>query len=230
METFTASKHDRHSTDLAMMNGARLVTASETEESRAFAEAKIKQMTGCDPITARFMHKDNFTFRPQFKITIVGNHAPRLANPDDAMRRRFNILGFNIKPDRPDLLLEKKLEAGHGRILGWAIAGCLDWQQNGLVRPALVAEATADYFAGEDLLGQWIADNCTLRPVAFEIPGRLYSDWQKYAEGNGEPPGTAIAFGKKLKKRGIENKSSNGIRAYRGIELRQQPNGGDYGR
>lgn len=37
METFTASKNDRHPTDLAMLNGARLVSASETEEGRAWA-------------------------------------------------------------------------------------------------------------------------------------------------------------------------------------------------
>ncbi len=46
METFTASAGDKHSTDLAMLCGARLVTASETEEGRAWAEARIKQLTG----------------------------------------------------------------------------------------------------------------------------------------------------------------------------------------
>lgn len=220
METFTASKYERHSTELAMLRGARLVTASETEEGRRWAEARIKQMTGGDPITARFMRQDNFTFQPQFKLTIVGNHAPRLTNPDDAMRRRFNILGFNVKPATPDLLLEKKLQAEHGRILQWAIDGCLDWQANGLVRPAVVTAATADYFEGEDLLGQWLAERCNLGAGKFEIPARLYRDWQQYAEASGEHPGTAIAFGKKLKKLNIENKSSNGLRAYRGVELR----------
>jgi P4 family phage/plasmid primase-like protien len=207
-----------------MLRGARLVTASETEEGRAWAEARIKQLTGGDPITARFMNKDFFTFRPQFKLTMVGNHAPRLKNPDDAMRRRFNILGFNVKPEKPDLELERKLEAEHGRILTWAIEGCLDWQRSGLVRPATVAEATADYFAGEDLLGQWISERCILRAGAFENPARLYRDWTVYAEENGENPGTNIAFGKKLKPLGILNKASNGMRAYRGIELR--PTGG----
>ena len=35
MQTFTAAKGERHSTDLAMLRGARLVTASETEKGRA---------------------------------------------------------------------------------------------------------------------------------------------------------------------------------------------------
>jgi len=227
MDTFTSSKLDRHPTELAMLRGARLVTASETEEGRTWAEARIKSMTGGDPITAHFMRQDNFTFRPQFKLTIVGNHAPRLTNPDDAMRRRFNILGFNIKPAVPDLQLEKKLEAEHGRILTWAIAGALDWQANGLVRPAVVTSATADYFAGEDLVGQWLSERCDVQSGKREFPARLYGDWQKYAGENGEDPGTAIGFGKKLKKKGFESKASNGMRWWFGLELRAPVGGYD---
>lgn len=226
METFTASKFDRHSTELAMLRGARLVTASETEEGRAWAEARIKQMTGGDPITARFMRQDNSTFRPHFKLTIVGNHAPRLTNPDDAMRRRFNILGFNVRPAAPDLQLERKLGAEHGRILAWAIAGCQEWQASGLARPAAVTSATTEYFAGEDLIGQWLAEKCIVRPGAFELPAKLYRDWQQYADANGEAPGTANAFGKKMAKRGLAARVSNGIRAHKGIEL--LPSDGGY--
>ena len=80
MDTFVASTNDRHPTDLAMLRGARLVTASETEQNRAWSEIPIKQMTGGDPISARFMRQDFFTYTPQFKITIVGNNKPVLRN------------------------------------------------------------------------------------------------------------------------------------------------------
>jgi putative DNA primase/helicase len=92
MEVFIASHVDRHTTDLAMLRGARMVTASETESDRAWAEARLKRMTGGDPITARFMRQDNFTFDPQFKLTIIGNHKPTLRTVDDAIRRRLNIV------------------------------------------------------------------------------------------------------------------------------------------
>ena len=84
METFTASNSDKHPTDLAMLHGARLVTASETEAGKAWAEARIKQMTGGDPITARFMRQNFFTYLPQFKLTIIGNHKLALNNVDEA--------------------------------------------------------------------------------------------------------------------------------------------------
>ncbi|WP_050009035.1 phage/plasmid primase, P4 family, partial [Komagataeibacter europaeus] len=98
MDTFTASNSDKHPTELAMLCSARLVTSNETEEGRAWAEARIKQLTGGDPISARFMRQDFFTFTPQFKLTITGNHKPVLQNVDDAARRRFNIVPFMFKP------------------------------------------------------------------------------------------------------------------------------------
>ena len=88
METFTASNTDRHPTELAALRGARLVTATETEEGRRWAESRIKQLTGGDPIAARFMRQDLFEFVPQFKLVIAGNHKPQLRNVDEAMRRR----------------------------------------------------------------------------------------------------------------------------------------------
>jgi putative DNA primase/helicase len=110
MDAFIASHGERHSTDLAMLRSARLVTASETEKGRAWAEAQIKQLTGGDLIAARFMRQDNFTFRPQFKMTIVGNHRPSLRTVDDAARRRFNLVPFTYKPAAPDQELERKLK------------------------------------------------------------------------------------------------------------------------
>lgn len=111
MDTFTASHGDKHPTDLAMLRGARLVTASETEEGRPWAESRIKQLTGGDKIAARFMRQDFFEFVPQFKLTIVGNHKPVLHNVDEAARRRFNIVPFMLKPNAIKILKEIAVES-----------------------------------------------------------------------------------------------------------------------
>jgi putative DNA primase/helicase len=160
MDTFISSHGDKHPTDLAMLRGARLVTASETEEGRQWAEARIKQLTGGDPITARFMRQDFFTFAPAFKLTIIGNHQPSLRNVDEAAMRRFNIVPFTVKPAQPDTTLEQKLKAEWPGILRWMIDGCLDWQENGLLRPNSVTKATADYFGEQYLFKQWLDEEC----------------------------------------------------------------------
>ena len=168
MDTFVEAKGERHPTELAFLHGPRLVVASETQRGRAWNEARIKQLTGGDDITARFMNKDFFTFTPRFKLTIIGNHQPKLGVVDDAIRRRFNIVPFTIKPKAVDKDLEAKLVIYEGpQILRWMIDGALDWQANGLVRPQRVIEATQQYFAGQDEIGRWIDEHCVADPDAL---------------------------------------------------------------
>ena len=81
MDVLTASKYDRHSTEIAQLAGARLVTASETDEGRSWDEAKVKTLTGSDRISARFMRENLFEFQPAFKLMLSGNslaESPRL--------------------------------------------------------------------------------------------------------------------------------------------------------
>jgi putative DNA primase/helicase len=199
MDTFIASATDKHPTDLAMLQGARMVSASETEEGRGWAESRIKQMTGGDPIRARFMRQDFFEYRPQFKLVIVGNHKPVLRNVDDAARRRFNIIPFVHKPEAPDKRLETKLMAERPAILAWAIEGAIDWQQNGLVRPAVVADATAEYFTEQDIVRQWAAECCETggRNIS-DTTANLFTNWSAYAQANGEKPGSTKWFSQVL--------------------------------
>ncbi len=227
METFTASQGDRHPTDLAMLRGARMVCASETEEGRAWAETRIKQLTGGDVITARFMRQDFFEFRPQFKLTIVGNHKPVLRNVDEAARRRFNIVPFCRKPERPDRALEAKLAAESPAVLRWMIDGCIDWQMNGLIRPKVVAEATADYFTEQDSVRQWIDERCETggRNVS-DTMAALFKSWSDYAIASGEKPGTTKWLAQTLLRHGCEQVKNtpgqHGKRGFLGVRVKNE--------
>jgi putative DNA primase/helicase len=220
METFTASRNDKHPTDLAMLHGARLVTASETEESREFAAARVKQMTGGDPITARFMRQNFFTFNPEFKLMIAGNHAPRFRSIDPAMRRRFLLVPFLNTPAEPDKDLETKLRAEYPRILAWAIEGTAKWLREGLPRPSAIAVATEEYFKDQDIFGQWIDEYCELDAVARGRPTELFSSWSRYAQSVGVEPGTAGGMSERLKQRGFDPGKSGSNRFYRGLKVK----------
>ncbi|MHB0706010.1 phage/plasmid primase, P4 family [Roseomonas mucosa] len=205
MDTFTASKYSQHPTDLALLRGARLVTASETEEGHAWAESRIKQMTGGDPITARFMRQDFFTYQPEFKLTILGNHKPVLRNVDAAMKRRFNMVNFFFKPGAADGTLKEKLKAEWPEILSWMIAGCLDWQANGLVRPQVVLDATAEYFETQDTFQQWLDERCEVGRAFSAASSDLWDSWEAFAEGRGEKVGGKTkSFPDALRGRGFE--------------------------
>jgi putative DNA primase/helicase len=189
METFMSSPTDRHPTDLAGLRGARLVVASETEAGRALAEARLKALTGGDRISARFMRGDFFEFAPQFKLVMVGNHRSEIKHPDEAMRRRLHLLPLTYRPPEPDRGLLDRLRAELPGILAWAIAGCLVWQRERLGMPAAVAEASAEYFAEQDTLAQWVADRTEQDPAAVTPAAALFRDWGSWAAECGQPPG-----------------------------------------
>jgi putative DNA primase/helicase len=230
METFTASKNDRHPTEIAKLCGARLVTASETEQGRAWAETRIKQLTGGDKISAHFMRQDDFEFTPQFKLMIIGNNKPALQNVDDAARRRFNMVPFIIQPATPDRELEQKLMTEAAGILQWMIDGCIDWQKNGLVRPDSVKAATEAYFSEQDLMGQWLEDCCdvnrTGNPLIWDKSAELFESWSEYARKAGEEPGNKKSFGQMMARRGFEQYRESTARGYKFVRVRPEPLGG----
>jgi putative DNA primase/helicase len=224
METFVASSTDKHPTDLAMLRAARLVTASETEDGRAWAESRIKQITGGDKISARFMRQDFFEYTPQFKLLLIGNHQPALRNVDDATRRRFNIVPFIQKPQAPDRDLETKLRTEWPGILRWMIEGCLLWQRNGLVRPQVVLDATDEYFTEQDSIRQWIEERCEAgKATLSDTSSNLFKSWTAWAIANGERSGSSKWFGSALKRLGFKSCKISGARGYRGIEAKPEP-------
>lgn len=229
MEVFSASKGDRHPQELARLKGARMVCANETEEGKAWAEVRIKQLTGGDTITARFMRQNDFEFRPEFKLVVIGNHKPALHNVDAAARRRFNVVPFVHKPANPDRELEAKLREEWPGILAWMIAGCLNWQAHGLQRPDVVANATAEYFEDQDTFGQWLTEECETGREFAAANACLLDSWTWFAGARGE---TALArtkgFPDALRARGFKSiKDTMGIRGrgFQGLRLRQPQEG-----
>lgn len=221
MDTFTERGGGQHLAFLAMLAGARMVTAAETEEGHAWAETRIKEMTGGTPITANLMRQNPFTFTPQFKLTITGNHKPVLRNVDEAARRRFNIVPFLHKPSSPDRHLEDKLRQEWPAILRWMIDGTRAWCTDGLPRPRIVAAATDEYFAAQDAFGRWVDERCVLAPHRSERPGVLLKSYNDWAESNGEVPANRPRFrGWAEKQPGLRYKTTKGCDYLSGIGLR----------
>jgi len=223
METFVESNGDRHPTELAHLRGARLVVAQETERGRRWAENKVKALTGGDPITARYMRQDFFTFQPQFKLVIAGKHKPALTSVDEAIRRRIHLVPFTVTipaSDR-DPMLQDKLKAEWGGILQWAVKGCLEWQRLGLAPPAAVRDATNEYLADEDSFMRWVEECCVTSKIQWSIGDQLWKSWRAWAERSNEKPGTRKGFAEAMKAGGFEPAKSQMIRGYNGIALRR---------
>jgi putative DNA primase/helicase len=221
IETFTASAVDRHPTELACLQGRRLVTAIETEEGRRWAESRIKALTGGDKIAARFMRGDFFEFTPAFKLVIAGNHKPGLRSVDEAIRRRFHLIPFTVTiPEaHRDPELGEKLRQEWPGILDWMIAGALAWQVQGLCPPEAVTAATRLYLEAEDSLSAWIDECCKLDPNGWTTISVLFASWRAWADQAGEQQGTRKRFIQNLETRGFSYERKKYGRGIAGIRI-----------
>jgi putative DNA primase/helicase len=230
-EMLVASGHDRHPTEIARLRGVRLAVGSEIERGRAWAEAKIKALTGGDRLQGRFMRQDFFEFDPQYKLMIMGNHKPSLRGIDEAIRRRVHFVPFTVTiPEAErDLKLKDKLKAEWPAILRWAIDGCLEWQRLGLAPPPAVTAATSDYFSEEDTLGQWLEVRCRRKARATALVQDLYEDWTQWCAETGEERGSQKAFSQAVAAKGYERAQQPRTRKamFSGLEL--LPGSPDFG-
>ncbi|MCK6522744.1 phage/plasmid primase, P4 family [Myxococcota bacterium] len=208
--------------DLARLAGARLVSASEPERGRPLAESLVKQLTGEDPVTARFLFGEFFEFVPNFKLWLCVNRLPQIHSDDDALWRRLRVVPFdNVVPEheRDPKLLAQLLDELPG-ILAWAVRGCLGWQREGLGQPPAVAEATRAWREGADSVRAFVGEVCELRDEGRVDASALYEAYLRWCEGSAETPLGASAFGVRLSALGFTRvKGAQGRRRWAGLVL-----------
>lgn len=211
--------------NLATIAGARLITASESEENQKLAESLLKDITGGEKQEARWLYHDPFEFRPTAKIWLATNHRPQIRGSDHAIWRRVRLIPFTITipEEQQDRTLPQKLREELPGILAWAVRGCLRWQQDGLPTPAAVRAATKAYREESDIIGPFIAERCVLDATVTALSGDLYRAYVNWCEENRERPLTQRTFGARLSERGLDSrKTTGGKRGWAGIGLLDQ--------
>lgn len=207
--------------DIAMLKGARLCVINEPEFGVRISESKIKQLTSKDSISARFLGKEFFRFKPTHHTIIQTNPKPNI-RLDGGIERRLVLVPFNFKVDKPDLTLDVKLRAESSGILNWLLDGCERWQKEGLVKPQEVIEAIEDYKAEMEPLQDFF-DNYTIKDSTAITPHIiLFTIYKLWCEINEIIPKGAKGFTQLILSKGFKSKLAydrNGIRcrAYYGI-------------
>lgn len=167
--------------DIAKIVGKRFVTSSESGETRRLNEARVKALTGRDPITARFLHREFFTFQPVAKFWLATNHKPTVRDTSVGFWRRIHLIPFTQSfAERPDLTLKDRLRAEAAGILARAVRGCLAWQREGLNPPAVVRQATDRYRTESEPLEQFFDACCVRKPGASATFGELFQAYIRY--------------------------------------------------
>jgi len=187
-----ATKGERHPTEIASLFGRRMVTAHESGEADSLNEDLIKQATGSDRLTARFMRQDFFSFLPTHKLQLLTNHKPLVRGQDTGMWRRillvpyavrFGTAGEVARGERErlkDVDLPQKLLVERPGILSWIVAGARQWHERGLNAPDIVRAAGAEYRSEQDRVGQFAAEHLVRNPEGVEPLTGAYSVYDRY--------------------------------------------------
>jgi putative DNA primase/helicase len=221
-ETFMKKSGDQITNDIARLRGTRFVTTTEAEHGRRLSEPLIKQITGNDRMTARFLYGEFFNFDPTFKIWMATNHKPVIKGTDHGIWRRIKLIPFTtrIEEDKQDKHLEKKLMLESSGILNWLIEGARRWCTEGLKTPNIILSATAEYRAEMDVIGNFIKERC-IQSDSVNIKAReLFKCYQDWCDENNEHAVSERFFGLRLKELGFEQHRSNDGRYWHGIHLR----------
>jgi len=216
IESLTGSEQRKGSDatpDLVRIPGARMVRASEPEQGTKMKEALIKALTGGEPILIRRMAQEFVEVKPEFKLTISGNHKPEIRGGDDGIWRRVMLVPFEekITDEEVDKLLPEKLRAERSGILNWLLEGALEWFERGLEPPGVVLEAIQDYREQSDPLRTFFRDECEITGSAedFTAAKDLVEAFQLYLEEAGNEP-----WGKRA--------TSNQIRSRAGMQKHEK--------
>lgn len=216
-------QHETAGEEIAVLEGARLVSTIEVDDGKRLAESLVKQLTGGDRVRVRRLYSNSFEFEPTFKLVMVCNHKPRITGTDSGIWRRIKLIPFNVQiPEhKQDPDLADKLREELPGILNWCIEGCLKWQEEGLRPPEEVDAATTSYRVESDAIGAFL-DECV---ITGNIQARtqandLYECYKNWTEAAGEYPLSMRRFNDRLRERGYQCMASTSNRKYwQGIGL-----------
>jgi putative DNA primase/helicase len=214
------------------------VIAQETSDGNRLNENQIKDLTGGDIITGKFLYGDTFQFKPGFTLIMYGNHKPMITGNDDGIKRRVVLIPWErqFKEGDPDRIsgevLKTRLRAEFSGILNWALIGLQRLRMNGWkfsISPS-VEKATNEYFEENDRIGNFILD--CLEYSHLEMDNRnspeIYKAYQKYCIEEGMRPLSKPKFRNILVTKMIEGKKiipffEKGVfRGYQGLRINNE--------
>ena len=207
-ETFATKRFDdasRPSSDVARLAGRRLVVTSEPPKAMLFNVARLKQLTGRDLITARFLHENEFSFYPEFTLVMTANNAPRVNDMTLFESERVYVIPFDnhLERARQDPQLKDRLcePANLSGILNWCIDGLRRYREEGLVPPRAVLEATNRYRAESDKYAAFIGECLEACESSYVTGKDAYTAYQTWCSDSGYQAEGKQAFYRELRDR-----------------------------
>ncbi|MFZ6767784.1 DNA primase family protein [Undibacterium sp. Di26W] len=196
-----SSKNEKHPTEIASLMGKRMITVHETNEGGMLREDFIKQATGGDRLTARFMRGDFFEFTPTHKLQMLTNYKPSVRGQDAGIWGRVLLVPYQARFDTQEELdrglathlvdrtVAERLAKERSGILTWIVQGAIEWFSVGLLPPDSILAASSEYKSEQDRVGQFVSERCELSDdyecaLSGDFDG-LYPAYQGWCKDSG---------------------------------------------
>lgn len=221
MSLLAKKRADAHPVDRMTLFRVRYAVAAEPEEGMTLDTALVKTLTGGDNVKGRGMGENFVEFEPTWTICVHANFAPKVSALDPAIWRRVQLVPWSvvIPEEEQEQDLHERLQAEAPGILARLVRGCLEWQKSGLAPPEPIRLATAKYRQDEDIIGEWIDDNCIVEEGAAVTWASL---WERYQKSAGKFALSKKRFRAALDAKGIfsEKRGKNHVTYRVGLRLR----------
>ena len=208
--------------DIARLKGARFVTTVESNDGMRFNEGLVKQLTGGDTVTARFLHANEFEFTPKFKVWMATNHRPIIRGTDKGIWRRIRLIPFEreFTEEEVDLDLTSKLLAESDGILQWMLKGLEMWQKERLGMCEKILMANKEYRQEMDVVSTFV-EECVNNSLGKEVKAsELYQHYKNYCLQNGFFVLTSTKFGRELDNKGFVKVHKRTGKYYQNISMK----------
>jgi putative DNA primase/helicase len=185
-----------------------------------------------DPQSVEPKGKPRYTAVICCKIFIASNDKIPIDSFGESEKRRFYLFPYDNHIEEKDEGLEERFKPEYGKILNLFIEYAVKYFQNGRKMPpcAVIDRATADYFDSQDLVGQFIQDNCEIGTDFYMGKTELFNKFVAWCESEQaiKRPMKSKMFTEALEKRGIHETvkfvSSKAKRVFSGIITTLQKN------
>lgn len=169
------------SPDIAKLAGTRFVVASEPPRRMLFDSSLVKTLTGRDTVSARFLHENEFQFKPKFKLILNSNYLPVISDKTVFSSNRVKVVPFerHFTEKEQNKHLKEQLQQEIDGILNWCIKGLQLYRKEGLEPPVAVQNATHEYSEDSDKVGKFISE-CLVKTnqnLAAKDVYEKYSQW-----------------------------------------------------
>lgn len=222
-------KYSQHTTHLINVLKARMAIATEIDDDAVWDTALVKYLTGGDKMQVQRMRQDPYEAEACCSLTISGNRKPALKGIDDAVKRRFMVATFKYKvekviPDLEKIFIEKEGPAILRWIIDGSVARCKS--KDGLFVAPIILEDTADYFAEENVMEDFIHTHIEPAPAGADPvwkveTSKVYAAWKDFCSRFGRSAGARNSFTTAMQAAGIEYHRANDGRYFLNVHLRE---------